>query len=66
VRTILKGAADFLTPEGILIVEVGANRAAAEAAFPRLPFTWLATPSSEDSLFLLRRVDLVAGERAAA
>jgi len=66
VQTILKQAADFLTPEGVLIVEIGGNRAAAEAAFPRLPFTWLATPSSEDSVFLLRRLDLVAGERAAA
>jgi ribosomal protein L3 glutamine methyltransferase len=66
VRTILKEAAGFLTPEGVLIVEVGGNRAAAEAAFPRLPFTWLASSSSEDSVFLLRRVDLLAGERAAA
>jgi ribosomal protein L3 glutamine methyltransferase len=66
VRTILTGAADFLTPEGLLIVEIGQNRAAAEAAFPRLPFTWLATASSEDSVFLLKRSELVAGERAAA
>jgi ribosomal protein L3 glutamine methyltransferase len=66
VRTILAGAADFLTADGLLIVEVGQNRAAAEAAFPRLPFTWLATESSEDSVFLLTRAELVAGERVAA
>jgi ribosomal protein L3 glutamine methyltransferase len=66
VRTILAGAADFLTPEGLLVVEVGQNRAAAEAAFPRLPFTWLATPSSDDSVFLLGRSELLAGVRAAA
>jgi ribosomal protein L3 glutamine methyltransferase len=66
VRTILAGAADFLTPEGLLVVEVGQNRAATEAAFPRLPFTWLATESSEDSVFLLTRAELLAGERAAA
>jgi ribosomal protein L3 glutamine methyltransferase len=66
VRTILAQAADFLTPEGLLLVEVGRNRAAAEAAFPRLPFVWLATESSEDSVFLLRRADLVASERAVA
>ena len=66
VRTILAQAADFLTPEGLLLVEVGRNRAAAEAAFPRLPFVWLATESSEDSVFLLRRSELVAGERAVA
>jgi ribosomal protein L3 glutamine methyltransferase len=66
VRTILARAADFLSPEGLLVVEVGANREATEAAFPRLPFTWLATPSSEDSVFLLRRQDLLAAQRAAA
>jgi len=66
VRTIVGRAAEFLSPEGLLIVEVGDNRAATEAAFPRLPFTWLATPSSEDCVFLLRREDLTAGERAAA
>jgi len=66
VRTIIGRAAEFLNPEGLLVVEVGQNRAAAEAAFPRLPFVWLATPSSEDSVFLLRREDLVAAHRAAA
>ncbi|TMG87609.1 MAG: 50S ribosomal protein L3 N(5)-glutamine methyltransferase [Betaproteobacteria bacterium] len=66
VRTIVERAADFLKPDGLLVVEVGQNRAGAEAAFPRLPFTWLATESSEDSVFLLKREELAAGERAAA
>jgi ribosomal protein L3 glutamine methyltransferase len=66
VRTILAGAGGFLNPDGLLVVEVGANRDATEAAFPRLPFTWLATGSSEDSVFLLRREDLLAAQRAAA
>jgi ribosomal protein L3 glutamine methyltransferase len=66
VRTILAHVADYLTTDGVLVVEVGDNRSATEAAFPRLPFTWLATESSEDSVFLLRRSDLAAGERAVA
>jgi ribosomal protein L3 glutamine methyltransferase len=66
VRTILARVAEFLTPDGLLVVEVGENRAAAEAAFPRLPFTWLATESSEDSVFLLKREDLVATRLVAA
>ncbi len=66
VRTILARAAEFLSPEGLLIVEVGANRDATEAAFPRLPFTWVATPSSEDCVFVLRREELLAAQRAAA
>jgi ribosomal protein L3 glutamine methyltransferase len=66
VRTIVARAAEFLNPEGLLVVEVGQNRAATEAAFPRLPFVWLATPSAEDSVFLLRREDLFSPQRAAA
>ncbi len=66
VRTILARATEFLSPEGLLVVEIGANRDATETAFPRLPFTWLATPSSEDSVFLLRKEDLLAAQRAAA
>ena len=66
VRTILARAAEFLNPDGLLLVEVGQNREATEAAFPRLPFVWLATPSSEDSVFLLRREELIAAQRAAA
>jgi ribosomal protein L3 glutamine methyltransferase len=66
VRTILARATEFLSPEGLLVVETGANRDATETTFPRLPFTWLATPSSEDSVFLLRKEDLLAAQRAAA
>src|SRR5437667_17746 len=66
VRTILARAGDFLNPDGLLVVELGQNRAAAEAAFPRLPFTWLSTESSDDAVFLLRREELLAANRAAA
>jgi ribosomal protein L3 glutamine methyltransferase len=61
VRTILTEAARFLNPGGTLVVEVGHNRSAAELAFPRLPFVWLETQASSDSVFLLKREDLVAG-----
>jgi ribosomal protein L3 glutamine methyltransferase len=60
VRVIMSRAARFLDSDGTLVVEIGHNRAAMEAAFPRLPFVWLATPGSEDSVFLLKRED-VAG-----
>jgi ribosomal protein L3 glutamine methyltransferase len=66
VRTILAQAAEYLTTDGVLVVEVGNNRSATEAAFPRLPFTWLATESSDDCVFLLRRSELAAGKRAVA
>ncbi len=60
VRTVLADAPQFLAAEGLLVVEVGHNRATTENAFPRLPFTWLATEGSDDSVFMLRRDDLVA------
>jgi ribosomal protein L3 glutamine methyltransferase len=66
VRTILAHADEYLTPDGVLVIEVGHNRSATEEAFPRLPFVWLATESSEESVFLLRRADLLTGERAVA
>lgn len=61
VRGIVREAPRFLAPQGVLVVEVGHNRMQAEAAFPRLPFTWLATPGATDGVFLLRRDELVAG-----
>jgi ribosomal protein L3 glutamine methyltransferase len=59
VRTIIHKAAPFLNPQGLLLVEVGHNRAETEAAFPRLPFTWLSTGTDDDSVFLLQRDDLI-------
>lgn len=61
VRTILRKAPQFMQPDAVLVVEIGDNRAGAEAAFPRMPFTWLSTPSSDASVFLLRRDEIVTG-----
>ena len=59
VRTIMSSAARFLNPGGTLVVEVGYNRSATEIAYPRAPFVWLETATSSDSVFLLKREDLV-------
>ena len=61
VRTLLREAPRFLNPDGTLVVEVGHGRAAVELAWPRLPFVWIATASAPDSVFLLKRADLVGG-----
>jgi len=61
VHTILRKAPQFMERDGVLVVEIGHNRAAVEAAYPRMPFVWLATASSEASVFLLRRDEIVAG-----
>jgi len=58
VRVLVAEARRYLAPDGVLVVEVGHNRALAEAAFPRLPFIWLPTRSAEDGIFLLHRDDL--------
>ena len=59
VRAIVKDAPKYLNPQGMLVVEIGYNRNAVDAAFPRLPLIWLATASAEDSVFAIRREDLV-------
>ncbi|MES2758794.1 MAG: 50S ribosomal protein L3 N(5)-glutamine methyltransferase [Pseudomonadota bacterium] len=53
VRKIVEGAADYLTPEGILMVEIGNEREYAEAAFGHLGLTWLTTSAGDDMVFLL-------------
>ncbi len=63
VRRIIDQANDFLTPDGILVVEVGHNRPALEKAYPELPFVWLETRAGPDFVFLLTAGDLRAGSR---
>jgi len=62
VREIIEKAPTNLTNDGLLIVEVGRDRVALEKAFPNIPFTWVTTQASEDSVFLLTREDLLARE----
>ncbi|BBE50224.1 50S ribosomal protein L3 glutamine methyltransferase [Ferriphaselus amnicola] len=58
-REILARAADHLHPGGLLIVEIGHNREALEAAYPDLPFTWLQVAAGDEFVFLLRREELL-------
>jgi ribosomal protein L3 glutamine methyltransferase len=53
VRKIVAGAAERLTPEGILVVEIGNEAEYAEAAFGHLGLTWLTTSVGDDAVFLL-------------
>lgn len=59
-RIILREAKKHLTEQGLLIVEIGHNRAALEAAFPTLPFTWLETAAGDEYVFMLQAADLPA------
>ncbi|CDG83897.1 50S ribosomal protein L3 N(5)-glutamine methyltransferase [Janthinobacterium agaricidamnosum] len=53
VRKIIAGAAERLTDDGILMIEIGNERAYAEAAFGQLGLTWLTTSAGDDMVFLL-------------
>lgn len=58
VRRIVNRARSKLNPGGLLIVEVGHNRAAVEAEFPELELTWLETSAGSDFVFLAEYRDL--------
>lgn len=57
-RIILREAKKHLTDNGLLIVEIGHNRDALEAAYPKLPFTWLDTAAGDEYVFMLHATDL--------
>jgi ribosomal protein L3 glutamine methyltransferase len=54
-HTILREAADYLNDEGILVVEIGHNRDALEAAYPEVAFTWLEVAAGDQFVFLLTK-----------
>ncbi len=58
-RVILEHAAQHLTENGILVVEIGHNRDVLEAAYPGLPFTWLDVSAGDQFVFMLHRNDLI-------
>jgi ribosomal protein L3 glutamine methyltransferase len=58
-RKILAHAAEHLSDNGILIVEIGHNRDVIEAAYPTLPFTWLDVTAGDQFVFMLHRNDLI-------
>jgi ribosomal protein L3 glutamine methyltransferase len=57
-HAILREAARFLVPRGLLVVEIGHNRKALERACPRLPFRWPRTSAGPGFVFTLPRESL--------
>ncbi|CDZ77644.1 50S ribosomal protein L3 glutamine methyltransferase [Legionella massiliensis] len=60
VEKILANAHDYLTEEGILVVEVGNSDEALQEAYPQVPFTWLDFEYGGHGVFLLTRQQLQA------
>lgn len=58
VDRILKQARRYLSPQGILIVEVGELQPFIEEFYPHIPFTWLQFEHGEDGVFLLTAQEL--------
>lgn len=60
VARILAEAHAHLKRDGLLVVEVGGERANVERRFPDLALTWLTTSGGDDAVFLVRRDELPA------
>ncbi len=58
VRRIIHEAREWLTDHGILVIEIGNERAHVEAAFGTLDLIWLPTSAGDDNVFLIYARDL--------
>ena len=61
-RRLLREANDYLTDDGVLIVEVGNSCVALEAAYPGLPFTWIELERGGHGVFMLTAHDLTTAK----
>jgi ribosomal protein L3 glutamine methyltransferase len=57
---ILAQAADRITPDGVLVVEVGNSQHALQQYYPQVDFIWLEFASGGHGVFLLHRAQLEA------
>ena len=52
-KQIMREAAQYLTPKGVLIVEVGLSQTRLIEQYPSVPFTWLEFQRGGEGIFLL-------------
>lgn len=58
IKRLLREARAHLKRGGVLIVEVGGERATVEKQFKDVPMTWLTTSAGDDMVFLTRQEEL--------
>ncbi|MBW0447839.1 50S ribosomal protein L3 N(5)-glutamine methyltransferase [bacterium M00.F.Ca.ET.228.01.1.1] len=58
VRRIIADARNWLTEDGVLVIEIGNERHHVEAAFGGLNLVWLSTSAGDDNVFLIQAADL--------
>ncbi|GLS82611.1 50S ribosomal protein L3 N(5)-glutamine methyltransferase [Paraferrimonas haliotis] len=58
-RKILAQAPNYLSEEGVLIVEVGNSMVHLMEQFPQVPFTWIEFENGGDGVFVITREQLV-------
>jgi len=61
IRRLLRQLPDKLTEDGVLLLEIGNERAHFEAAFPHLPVYWLDTSAGADQVLLITQAALRGG-----
>jgi ribosomal protein L3 glutamine methyltransferase len=58
IRSLLRDAPAHMSPQAVLVLEIGNERSNFEAAFPRLEVVWLETSAGEDQVLLVTRESL--------
>ncbi|MDO6564185.1 50S ribosomal protein L3 N(5)-glutamine methyltransferase [Amphritea sp. 1_MG-2023] len=57
-KQILRQAAQFLTEDGLLVIEVGNSEVHLQQQYPHIPFTWLELAQGGNGVFLLTAVEV--------
>jgi ribosomal protein L3 glutamine methyltransferase len=58
IRPLIHQVGQYFSAQGVLVLEVGHERAHFEAAFPYLPVVWLPTSAGDDQVLLIESKDI--------
>ena len=58
IRPLMHQVCQYLSPHGVLVLEVGHERGHFETAFPYLPVVWLPTSAGDDQVLLIESKDI--------